>query len=181
MEFQNTPLKDCFLISPPVFEDKRGLFLESYHKKKFTEATGMQIEFVQDNQSVSAQGVIRGLHFQKGDFAQAKLVRVIHGEVLDVVVDVRPYSPTFKQKFAVLLNDVNHKQLFIPQGFAHGFITLSERSVFSYKCDRFYTPGEESGIIYSDPDLNIEWPLSSEKFIISDKDLKLPTLKELFP
>ena len=180
MEFKETPLKDCFLISPPVFKDKRGLFLESYHKKKFAEATGIQVEFVQDNQSVSSRGVIRGLHFQKGDFAQAKLVRVVFGEVLDVVVDVRPDSPTFKQKFEVLLSDTNHKQLFIPQGFAHGFITLSERSVFSYKCDRFYTPGAESGIIYNDPELNINWPLPSENFILSDKDLQLPTLKELF-
>jgi dTDP-4-dehydrorhamnose 3,5-epimerase len=180
MRFQETPLKDSFLIIPEVFKDHRGIFLESYHKEKFNEVTGLDMDFVQDNQSVSAKGVLRGLHFQKGDHAQAKLVRVIYGEVLDVIIDLRPESPTFKQKHTVILNDKNQHQLFIPQGFAHGFITLSDSSVFSYKCDRFYSPGAESGIIYNDPDLAIDWKMPEERFILSDKDKRLPTLKELY-
>lgn len=180
MQFQSTPLKDCFVVTPAVFEDHRGIFMETYHKKKFREVTGLELEFVQDNQSVSKKGVLRGLHFQAGDFAQAKLVRVIYGEVLDVVVDLRPDSPTFKKAHKIILNDENQHQLFVPQGFAHGFITLSETSVFSYKCDRFYYPGSESGIIYNDPSLAIDWGFPEEKMILSEKDLKLPTLKELF-
>ena len=181
MKFHATPLKDCFYISPDVFRDHRGVFLESYRKNKFKEGTGLDIDFVQDNQSVSTRGVLRGLHFQDGEHAQAKLVRVIYGEVLDVVVDLRPNSPTFKSSFSILLNDMNHNQLFIPQGFAHGFLTLSEVSVFSYKCDRYYSPGAESGIIYNDPDLAIDWGLPHDKFILSEKDKHLPTLRTLFP
>lgn len=180
MKFHTTPLKDCFFISPDVFRDHRGIFLESYRKNKFNESTGLNIDFVQDNQSVSTRGVLRGLHFQEGDHAQAKLVRVIYGEVLDVVVDLRPESATFQQVFTILLNDKNHHQLFIPQGFAHGFLTLSEISVFSYKCDRYYSPGSESGIIYNDPTLAIDWGMPEEEFIISEKDKKLPTMKQLF-
>ncbi|MCF4100655.1 dTDP-4-dehydrorhamnose 3,5-epimerase [Gillisia sp. M10.2A] len=180
MQFEETPLKDCFLITPQVFEDHRGIFLETYHKKKFFEATGIDVEFVQDNQSVSRRGVLRGLHFQRGEFAQAKLVRVIYGEVMDVVVDLRPESPTFKKSHHLILNDKDHQQLYIPQGFAHGFLTLSETSVFSYKCDRFYKPGEESGIIYNDPDLAIAWGMKEEEFILSEKDKILPTLKASF-
>ncbi|MEP6261290.1 MAG: dTDP-4-dehydrorhamnose 3,5-epimerase [Gillisia sp.] len=181
MKFHATPLKDCFYISPDVFRDHRGVFLESYRKNKFKEGTGLDIDFVQDNQSVSTRGVLRGLHFQAGDHAQAKLVRVIYGEVLDVVVDLRPNSSTFKSSFSILLNDMNHNQLFIPQGFAHGFLTLSKVSVFSYKCDRYYSPGAESGIIYNDPDLAIDWGLPHDKFILSEKDKHLPTLRTLFP
>ncbi|CAM4075753.1 dTDP-4-dehydrorhamnose 3,5-epimerase [Gillisia hiemivivida] len=180
MKFENTPLKDCFILTPQVYPDHRGIFLESYHKKKFNEITGLDLEFVQDNQSVSKKGVLRGLHFQSGGFAQAKLVRVIYGEVLDVVVDLRPDSPTFKESYSIILSDQNQHQLFIPQGFAHGFITLSETSVFSYKCDRFYYPGSESGIIYNDPDLAIDWKFTEDELILSEKDTKLPTLKELF-
>lgn len=181
MKFHSTPLQDCFYIAPDVFRDHRGIFLESYRKNKFKEGTGLDIDFVQDNQSVSKRGVLRGLHFQGGDHAQAKLVRVIYGEVLDVVVDLRPASPTFKQSFSILLNDKEHHQLFIPQGFAHGFLTLSEVSVFSYKCDRYYSPGAESGVIYNDPELAIDWGMPEEDFILSDKDKQLPTLKMLFP
>jgi dTDP-4-dehydrorhamnose 3,5-epimerase len=181
MKFEKTPLKDCFVITPEIFSDHRGIFLESYHKKKFNEATGLELEFVQDNQSVSKKGVLRGLHFQSGEFAQAKLVRVIYGEVMDVVVDLRPDSPTFKKSYNIILSDKNRHQLFIPQGFAHGFVTLSETSVFSYKCDRFYYPGSESGVIYNDPDLAIDWDFPEEELILSEKDTKLPTLKELFP
>lgn len=181
MQFHSTPLKDCFYIAPDVFRDHRGIFLESYRKNKFSDATGLNIDFVQDNQSVSTRGVLRGLHFQYGEFAQAKLVRVIYGQVLDVVVDVRPNSPTFKKSFSIILDDNNHHQLFIPQGFAHGFLTLSDVSVFSYKCDRYYSQGAESGIIYNDPDLAIDWGMTEENFILSDKDKALPTLKKLFP
>lgn len=180
MKFEKSPLKDCFLLTPEIFEDHRGIFLESYHQKKFQEATGLDLEFVQDNQSVSKKGVLRGLHFQSGEFAQAKLVRVIYGEVMDVVVDLRPDSPTFKKSYKILLSDKNLYQLFIPQGFAHGFITLSETSVFSYKCDRFYYPGSESGVIYNDPELAIDWNFPENGLILSEKDTKLPTLKELF-
>jgi len=180
MTFKETPLKDCFLFTPDMFPDHRGIFTESFHKKKFKEATGLDIDFVQDNQSVSKKGVLRGLHFQEGAHAQAKLVRVIYGEVLDVVVDLRPDSPTFKSRFSVILNDQNQHQLFIPQGFAHGFVTLSETSVFLYKCDRFYSPGSESGIIFNDKDLAIDWKFPEDEMILSEKDLKLPTLKELF-
>lgn len=181
MKFEKSPLKDCFILTPDVYKDHRGLFLESFHKEKFNEATGLELDFVQDNQSVSSKGVLRGLHFQSGEFAQAKLVRVVYGEVLDVVVDLRPDSPTFKQSYEIILSDKNQHQLFIPQGFAHGFITLSETSVFSYKCDRFYYPGSESGVIYNDPDLAIDWGFSEKELILSEKDTKLPTLKELFP
>tara|TARA_R100001369_G_scaffold29172_1_gene52443 strand:- start:132793 stop:133338 length:546 start_codon:yes stop_codon:yes gene_type:complete len=181
MNFEETPLKDSFLITPEAYPDARGFFLESFHKKKFNEATGLDVEFVQDNQSVSKKGVLRGLHFQSGEFAQAKLVRVIYGEVMDVIVDLRPKSPTFKKVHTVILSDTNLKQLFIPQGFAHGFITLSETSVFSYKCDRFYYPGSESGVIYNDPDLAIDWIFPDNELILSEKDTKLLTLKELFP
>lgn len=181
MKLEKTPLKDCFVITHEIFSDHRGIFLESYHKKKFNEATGLDLEFVQDNQSVSKKGVLRGLHFQSGEFAQAKLVRVIYGEVMDVVVDLRPDSPTFKKSYNIILSDKNQHQLFIPQGFAHGFITLSETSVFSYKCDRFYYPGSESGVIYNDPDLSIDWDFPEDELILSEKDTKLPTLKELFP
>jgi len=180
MQFHKTPLQDCLLIIPEVFKDHRGVFFEGYHKRKFFEATGLEIEFVQDNQSVSKRGVLRGLHFQSGEFAQAKLVQVIHGEVMDVVVDLRPDSPTFKKTHKILLNDQNHHQLYIPQGFAHGFITLSETSVFSYKCDRFYSPGTESGVIFNDSDLAIDWNFPEEDLILSEKDTKLPTLKQLF-
>lgn len=180
MKFEKTPLKDCFILTPEVYPDHRGIFLESYHKKKFNEITGLKLDFVQDNQSVSKKGVLRGLHFQTGEFAQAKLVRVIYGEVLDVVVDLRTDSPTFKESYNIILSDQNQHQLFIPQGFAHGFITLSETSVFSYKCDRFYYPGSESGVIYNDPDLAIDWKIPEDEFILSEKDTKLPTLKDLF-
>lgn len=180
MQYHSTPLKDCFYLAPEVHRDHRGLFLESYRKNKFNELTGLNIDFVQDNQSVSQRGVLRGLHFQKGEFAQAKLVRVIFGQVLDVVVDVRPLSPTFKKAFSIMLDDHNQHQLFIPQGFAHGFLTISDISVFSYKCDRYYSPGAESGIRYNDPDLDIDWGMPEETFILSDKDKELPTLKQLF-
>lgn len=180
MQVEKTPLKDCYLIKPRIFEDDRGLFLETYHRKRFFELTGIDTEFVQDNQSISHYGVLRGLHYQKGEFAQTKIVRVIHGKVLDVVVDLRPDSPTFKQTYSVILDDNNLFQLYVPKGFGHGFLTLSEKSVFAYKCDHYYTPGSEAGIIYNDPDLSIDWNFPEEKLIISDKDKIQPTLKNAF-
>lgn len=180
MQVEETPLKDCFLVKPKIFEDNRGIFLETYHRERFAELTGIDTEFVQDNQSVSRYGVLRGMHYQKGDFAQTKLVRVIYGKVLDVVVDLRPESPTFKKTYSVILDDQNLHQLYVPKGFGHGFLTLSEKSVFAYKCDHYYKPGSEAGIIYNDPDLKIDWNFPHAEMILSDKDKKLPTLKETF-
>ena len=180
MQVEETPLKDCFLIKPRIFEDHRGIFLETYHRERFAELTGIDTEFVQDNQSVSSFGVLRGMHYQKGEFAQTKLVRVIYGKVLDVVVDLRPDSPTFKKTFSVILDDKNLYQLYIPKGFGHGFLTLSEKSVFAYKCDDYYKPGSEGGIIFNDPDLNIDWDFPTKEMILSDKDRNQPTFKEAF-
>ncbi|TRO67364.1 dTDP-4-dehydrorhamnose 3,5-epimerase [Christiangramia sabulilitoris] len=180
MQVEETPLKDCYLIKPRIFEDKRGIFLETYHRERFAELVRIDTEFVQDNQSVSSHGVLRGIHYQKGDFAQTKLVRVIFGKVLDVVVDLRPDSPTYKQTYSTILDDENLHQLYVPKGFGHGFLTLSEKSVFAYKCDDYYKPGSEGGIIFNDPDLNIDWNFPEEKMILSEKDSVLPTLKATF-
>ena len=181
MKLLPTPLKDCFILKPNVFKDERGFFYETYNQKVFEKTTGLTIDFVQDNQSISAQGVLRGLHFQQGQMAQAKLVRVVQGKVLDIVVDIRKSSDTFGKSFSVVLDDVGHLQLFVPRGFAHGFITLSEKSIFSYKCDNFYDKASESGIIYNDATLALDWHLPKEKFIISEKDLQLPTFREAIP
>ena len=180
LEIEQTPLKDCFLIKPSVFEDKRGSFYESYNKDIFEKATGLHIDFVQDNQSVSSRGVLRGFHFQTGEFAQAKLVRSVFGEVLDVVVDLRPGSPTYKMNFKVILSAENNLQLFVPAGFAHGFLTLSESSVFSYKCDKYYNREAEGGIIWNDSTLGINWNFPKDEIILSEKDASLPTFKERF-
>ncbi|MCZ4318220.1 dTDP-4-dehydrorhamnose 3,5-epimerase [Aequorivita viscosa] len=179
MELQKTPLKDCFIIKPNVFRDERGLFYETYNQKAFEKTTGLKVDFVQDNQSVSSKGVLRGLHFQTGEMAQAKLVRVVKGKVLDIVVDIRKESETFGKSFSIVLDDVEHLQLFVPRGFAHGFITLSEESIFSYKCDNFYNKASESGIIYNDATLALDWHLPKEEFIISEKDLELLTFEEV--
>lgn len=178
MKLQQTPLKDCFILKPTIFKDDRGLFYETYNHKIFEQITGLKIDFVQDNQSVSSKGVLRGLHFQTGEMAQAKLVRVVQGKVLDIVVDIRKDSTTFGKSFSVVLDDVENLQLFVPRGFAHGFITLSEQSIFSYKCDNYYEKTSESGIVYNDATLAIDWHLPSEEFIISKKDLELPTFQE---
>lgn len=180
MTATETKLKGCFVLEPRIFNDDRGYFFESYNAEKFNSLTGTNTTFVQDNESFSTKGVLRGLHFQEGEFAQAKLVRVTHGAVLDVAVDVRPESPTFLQHISVELTAENKKQLFVPRGFAHGFIVLSDTVVFNYKCDNFYNKASENGIIYNDKDLNIDWILDAATFIISDKDLVLPTSKELF-
>lgn len=179
MEIIQSPLKDCFYIKPSVFEDKRGLFSETYNQKQFEKATGLFVNFVQDNQSTSKYGVLRGLHFQKGTMAQAKLVRVALGNVLDIVVDLRKDSPTFGKQFSLEITGENGFQLFVPRGFAHGFVTLSKDSIFCYKCDNFYDKASESGIIYNDATLNIDWHLSQEHLIVSEKDLELPTFKEV--
>lgn len=178
MEVQKTPLIDCFILKPNVYCDERGLFYETYNKKNFEKVTGLTVDFVQDNQSISSKGVLRGLHFQKGALAQAKLVRVVKGKVLDIVVDVRKNSETFGKSFSIILDDVEHLQLFVPRGFAHGFITLSDQSIFSYKCDNYYDKASESGIIYNDATLALDWYLPKEEFIISEKDLELPTFEE---
>ena len=178
MELQKTPLKDCFILKPNVYRDERGLFYETYNKKNFEKVTGLTVDFVQDNQSISSKGVLRGLHFQKGALAQAKLVRVVKGKVLDIVVDVRKNSETFGKSFSIILDDVEHLQLFVPRGFAHGFITLSDHSIFSYKCDNYYDKASESGIIYNDATLALDWHLPEEEFIISEKDLELPGFEE---
>lgn len=177
MTVKETKLKGCFVIEPRIFEDRRGYFLESYNQKKFNELIGVNINFVQENESFSSKGVLRGLHFQTGDYAQAKLVRVLKGKVLDVVVDLRKNSRTFGQYEAVELTKENKKQIFIPRGFAHGFIVLSETAIFSYKCDNFYNKKSEAGIIYNDKYLNVDWKLDELELIISEKDLQLPAFK----
>jgi len=176
MKAIETKLKGCFILEPRVFEDERGYFFESFNHKKFCEAIGQEINFVQDNQSYSLNGVIRAIHYQIGEHAQAKLVRVLSGKVLDVAVDLRQDSPTFGQHVAVELSAENKKQLFIPRGFGHGFSVLSETAEFFYKCDNFYNKDSEGGIIYNDSDLNIDWQLPVNHIKVSQKDLELPIL-----
>ena len=178
MQISPTPLNDCFILTPRVFEDERGFFCETFNQRTFKDATGIDVDFVQDNQSVSSYGVLRGLHFPTGEMAQAKLVRVIKGRVLDIVVDIRPGSSTFGKHFSVILDDVDHQQLFVPRGFAHGFVTLSPTSIFAYKCDNFYDAQSESGIIYNDATLQLDWHLEKEELKLSEKDLELPTFAE---
>ena len=173
-----TRLKDCFILEPSVFEDDRGYFFESFNAKKFKELVNITVNFVQDNQSKSTYGVLRGLHFQRGEYAQAKLVRVLSGEVLDVAVDLREGSPTYGQHESIVLSAENKKQLFVPRGFAHGFVVLSDVAEFFYKCDNFYNKESEGGIIYNDSTLNIDWKLPKTDFVISDKDKVLTALSE---
>ena len=179
MKIEQAPLRDCFVLEPRVFNDERGIFYETYNRNNFKNITGLDTDFVQDNQSVSSYGVLRGLHFQRGKMAQAKLVRVIKGKVLDIIVDLRKNSETFGKQYSIVLDDVEHKQLFVPRGFAHGFITLSESSIFAYKCDNFYDAASESGIIYNDKDLALDWQLPHKDLVISEKDLQLPTFKKV--
>jgi len=173
MKIEATPLKDCFIIHDTVHGDARGYFIETFNQKDFKAASGLDISFVQDNQSKSSKGVLRGLHMQSGDAAQAKLVRVLDGAVLDVAVDLRKGSPSFGHHYAIELTADNHKQFFVPAGFAHGFVVLSETATFFYKVDKFYQPGNEVGIMYNDKDLNIDWKLDSSEFIFSAKDKTL--------
>lgn len=177
MNFISTPISGCFVIEPKVISDERGYFMESFNEKTFQDGVGQQVHFVQDNQSFSTQGVLRGLHYQTGNHAQAKLVRVLSGEVLDVAVDIRPESPTFGKHVTALLSGENQRQFFVPRGFAHGFLVLSETATFFYKCDNFYNKESEGGIFYNDAALNIDWQFSTENLIISEKDAVLPTLE----
>ena len=179
MTVSETKLKGCFIIQPNVINDKRGYFFESFNQNKFNDLIGKPIDFVQDNESFSSKGVLRGLHYQTGEHAQAKLVRVIKGTVLDVVVDMRKGSPTFSKHFSIELSEDNKTQLFVPRGFAHGFIVLSDTAIFSYKCDNFYNKASEQGLRYDDLSLGIDWKLPADEFIVSDKDLVLPTLSTL--
>jgi len=178
MRVEQTPLKDCFIIHEKVNGDARGYFIETYNSRDFKAATGLDIEFVQDNQSRSSKGVLRGLHMQRGAAAQAKLVRVLEGAVLDVAVDLRKDSPSFGQHFTIELTAENHKQFFVPAGFAHGFVVLSEYATFFYKVDKFYEPGNEVGIMYNDADLNIDWQLPTSELIFSEKDKTLGSFAE---
>jgi dTDP-4-dehydrorhamnose 3,5-epimerase len=170
MTIEQTPLKDCFILHDTVYGDARGYFIETYNSRDFKAASGLDIEFVQDNQSRSTKGVLRGLHMQKGAAAQAKLVRVLEGAVLDVAVDLRKGSPSFGQHFAIELTADNRKQFYVPAGFAHGFVVLSDYATFFYKVDKFYEPGNEVGIMYNDKDLNIDWQLATSEIILSEKD-----------
>jgi len=178
MRIEQTPLKDCFIIHEKVHGDERGYFIETFNQRDFSAATGLDILFVQDNQSRSSKGVLRGLHMQKGAAAQAKLVRVLEGAALDIAVDLRKDSPSFGRHYAIELTADNHKQFFVPAGFAHGFVVLSERATFFYKVDKFYQPGNEVGIMYNDKDLNIDWQLADSELILSDKDKKLGSFAE---
>ena len=178
MKFIKTEIPEVIIIEPTVFGDDRGYFLESYNKKAFEENIE-SVNFVQDNESKSSKGVLRGLHFQKPPFTQAKLVRCIEGEVLDVAVDIRRGSPTYGKYVAVKLTGENKKQLYVPIGFAHGFVVLSETAVFAYKVDNRYAPEYDGGIIWNDETIQIDWNLSENEIKLSDKDVKLPTLASL--
>jgi len=178
MSVEETNLKGCFVIIPKVIKDDRGYFFESFNKAQFKAKTGLETNFIQDNQSQSQKGVLRGLHYQTGTFAQAKLVRVIKGKVLDVCVDLRKESPTFGKHFSIVLDDVKHKQLYIPKGFAHGFLVLEDETIFSYKCDAYYNKASESGVIYNDKALNIDWGFPEEDLMLSEKDKALPAFNE---
>ena len=173
MKLIETKISDLIIIEPAVFGDARGYFLESYNQKKFEEVVG-KISFVQDNESKSYKGVLRGLHFQKPPFDQAKLVRCMEGEVLDVVVDIRKNSSTYSQHLVVLLSGENKRQLFIPRGFAHGFVVLSDSATFAYKVDNIYAPDHDAGIRWNDKELNIKWGLKDSEVMLSEKDAELP-------
>ena len=178
MEVVKTLIEGVVIIEPRLFKDDRGYFFESFNQREFEEKV-CKTTFVQDNESNSSYGVIRGLHFQKPPFAQSKLVRVIRGSVLDVAVDIRKGSPTFGQHVAVELTEDNHRQFFIPRGFAHGFSVLSKEVVFQYKCDNFYPPQCEGAIVWDDPDLGIDWKIPMDKILLSEKDKVHPRLKEI--
>ncbi|WP_405400118.1 dTDP-4-dehydrorhamnose 3,5-epimerase [Maribacter sp. Asnod2-G09] len=176
MIFKETKLKGCFVLEPNMFEDDRGYFFESFNAQRFNTGIGETINFIQDNQSFSKYGVIRAIHYQLGEYAQAKLVRVLSGKVLDVAVDLRENSITFGQHFAVELSGENKKQLFIPRGFGHGFSVLSDTAEFFYKCDNYYKKDSEGGIIYNDSSLKIDWKIPVDDIKVSEKDVVLPNL-----
>lgn len=178
MEVKQTAIEGLLIIRPRVFIDERGYFFETYSQRQFKEKVSDTL-FVQDNESSSTRGVLRGLHFQKPPYAQAKLVRVVRGEVLDVAVDLRAGSPTFGKHSAIKLSEENKLQLFIPRGFAHGFIVLSEKAVFQYKCDNYYMPEHEGALLWSDPALGIDWLLPEDEIVLSEKDKHNPLLKDI--
>ena len=177
MNYIKTDIKGVFIIEPKVFKDSRGYFMEAWKQEEFNEHVG-KVSFIQDNESKSSFGVLRGLHYQKGELSQAKLVRVIKGRVLDVAVDIRKSSPTFGKHIMVELSEDNKRQLFIPRGFAHGFLVLSEEAIFTYKVDNPYAPQAEAGIRWDDPALAIEWPIDFSQVLTSEKDLKHPLMKD---
>lgn len=177
MEYKQTDIEGVYIIEPRVFTDPRGYFVEAWKKAEFEEHIG-KVDFIQDNESKSTRGVLRGLHYQQGEWSQAKLVRVIKGRVLDVAVDIRRSSPTFGRHVAVELSEDNKLQLFIPRGFAHGFLVMSDEAVFTYKVDNAYAPHAEAGILWNDPVLGINWPIRADEVITSEKDMKQPLLKD---
>ena len=174
MKLKETPLKDCYIIEPSIFEDERGYFYEKFNEKKFEELTGLNGHFVQDNISKSSYGVVRGVHLQKGEHAQAKLVSCLEGRVFDVAVDLRKDSETYGQWFGIELSAENKRQLYVPRGFGHGFSVLSETAVFSYKCDNFYNKESEGSVLWNDKDLNIDWQLPEQDVVLSEKDKLCP-------
>jgi len=178
IEVLKTDIEGVLIIEPKVYGDARGFFLESYNAMEFAEKTGLNINFVQDNESMSSYGVMRGLHFQNPPYTQSKLVRCVKGAVLDVAVDIRKGSPTYGQHVAVELTEGNHRQFFVPRGFAHGFAVLSEVAVFQYKCDNFYAPESDGGISILDDSLGIDWRIPTDKAILSEKDTKHACLKD---
>jgi dTDP-4-dehydrorhamnose 3,5-epimerase len=179
MEYLKTEIEGVYVLEPRVFRDARGYFFESWRQADFDQHIGRHVEFIQDNESKSSYGVLRGLHYQKGEYSQGKLVRVIRGRVLDVAVDIRKSSPTFGKYVAVELSEDNKRQLFIPRGFAHGFLVLSDEAVFTYKVDNVYAPQHEASIRWNDKDINIEWPISADDVLTSEKDLlKATSLKD---
>ena len=173
MKIKETPLKDCYIIEPTIIEDERGYFYEKFNEKKFEELTGMNGHFVQDNISKSSYGVLRGVHLQRGEHGQAKLVSCLEGRVWDVAVDLREDSPTYGKWFGIELTPENKLQLYVPRGFGHGFSVLSETAIFSYKCDNFYHKESERGVMYNDPHLNIDWKIDEKDAVLSEKDKKL--------
>ncbi|MBD5370414.1 MAG: dTDP-4-dehydrorhamnose 3,5-epimerase [Bacteroides sp.] len=178
MEVIKTEIEGVVILKPRVFEDARGYFFESYSEKVFNEVMGREVHFVQDNQSKSSRGVMRGLHFQTPPYTQAKLVRCVRGKVLDVAVDLRKDSPTYGKHVAVELSEDNHLQFFVPRGFAHGFAVLSDEAVFQYKCDNYYHPQADGGISILDKSLGIDWRISEEEALLSEKDMKHPLLAD---
>ena len=177
MEYKQTDIKGVFIIEPRVFQDARGYFFEAWKDEEFQQKVG-KIKFIQDNESKSSYGVLRGLHYQKGEYSQAKLVRVIKGKVLDVAVDIRNSSPTFGKYVMVELSEENKRQLFIPRGFAHGFLVLSDEAIFTYKVDNVYAPQHETSIRWNDEQIHIEWPIDSKDVLTSEKDLKACSLQD---
>lgn len=177
MEYRKTEIDGVYILEPRVFNDARGYFFEAWKKEEFEEHVG-KVDFIQDNESKSSYGVLRGLHYQKGNYSQAKLVRVIKGKVLDVAVDIRKSSPTFGKHVMVELSDENKRQFFIPRGFAHGFLVLSDEAVFTYKVDNVYAPQHEASIRWNDEDISIQWPIDIKDVVTSEKDLKASSLKD---